>query len=199
MTIPAFVSQVRTAALHQSERFKFFTLHFSQDKFAKNWELIQSPASHRTSLLLFNEDTNSFLLSRKFRPALLVRVPGGLPSEAGTPEGLTCSTKACITTEMITCRSNTPHDTAPLLARARKDLGYNIPGPMRHMTGFRTWGERNLLYIATVGDADRVEDVPIFSLPVGGIEGFIIGTEHIKAVDICIALEWWKRYGQDTT
>ncbi|KAL5258425.1 hypothetical protein ACHWQZ_G009057 [Mnemiopsis leidyi] len=195
MKIPAFVNNVRSSALKKSQRFSFYTLHFELEGAPRFWEILATE-KHRQGLLLFNTDSQEFILSKKFRPALLSR-HGGVESEELSPEGLSLPTGGCVMTELFSCITSSPSSTRCIVDEVRREIGLELDeGLLEKVSSFRMWGERYHLYYAPVNCKVPSSSPNIALLSKTNLAEFVQQSDFLSS-DLVLALEWWKWHKRD--
>jgi hypothetical protein len=190
MKIPRIVNNVRSAALKGSQRFSFYTLHFHREGSQRFWEILGTER-HRQGLLLFDVNSKAFVLTRKFRPALLSRHEG-VQCEELNPEGIELSTDGCITSELFSCVAPSPENKGSIVSEVERELGCNlVEEQLAKVSSFRMWGENYHLFYASVNDI--ISDVPqnVHLVPLKNLDSFIEQSEVLSS-DLILALEWWK-------
>ena len=190
MKIPTIVNNVRSAVLKRSQRFSFYTLHYQREGNPRFWEIL-SADSHRQGVLLFDVNSKSFILTRKFRPALLSR-QDGVPCEELNPEGVELSTDGCITTELFTCVTQSPENTGPIVSGVKRELGCDLDEEqLAKVSSFRMWGENYHLFYASTDF--RFTNLPphVHLVPLQNLDNFIEQSDILSS-DLTLALEWWK-------
>ena len=195
MKIPAFVNNVRSSALKRSQRFSFYTLHFELDGAPRFWEILATER-HRQGLLIYNTHSQEFILTKKFRPALLSRHTG-VQSEELSPEGLSLSTDGYITTELFSCITPSPDGTGCIVDEVRRELGLELDeGLLEKVSSFRMWGESYHLFYALVNCDFSSSSSNINLLSRKNLNEFVQQSDFLSS-DLVLALEWWKWHKRD--
>ena len=190
MNMPSIVSNVRYAALKGSERFSFYTLHFQREGAPRFWEILGTDR-HRQGLLLFDISSKSFILTQKFRPALLSRHEG-VQCEENNPEGIELSTDGCTTNELFSCITQSPENTSSIVSKVERELGLNLDDKqLAKVSSFRMWGESYHLFYASV--QDKIDNLPpnAHLVPLRSLDSFLQDSDLLSS-DLMLALEWWK-------
>ena len=186
MKVPQFVHNVRKATLERSSRFSFSKLHYTQNGTERFWEIMRSDR-HRTGILLYDTSTDNFVLTKKFRPALLTR-----ECRLG-PEGQSVPTARCHTTELFSCTAHAEAKLGPVLESVQEGLGVQLhESDVSKVTSFTVWGEKYHLFYSEIREVSRPDPLSnIHMLPSDSIDDFLRLTEPMGS-ELCLALQWWR-------